>query len=141
MGLAEEKVIYESLRQGKVYYFPLEQNDDSHYFVLLNKNPQNDAKLYFLCGSSQIDKVRHRYRNRSPETLVVVKKEDYQELQKDTVFNCNSRFERTVNQLAFYLTLRQLQIVPDPFPSKYIEQIIRGVKISNMIEAYVIKLI
>ena len=42
MGLVEEELILDSLRQGRMYYFPLEANDISHYYILINKNPNQN---------------------------------------------------------------------------------------------------
>lgn len=138
MGLAEEKQVSDSLQQGRIYYFPLEANDISHYYILINKNPKADKELYFLCGRSQVDKIKRIYQSRSPETLVVIKAGEHKNFSVGTIFNCNNRFIRSVSQLAFSLELRQLKILY-PITDNYLKQIIRGVKISMTIESYVKK--
>jgi hypothetical protein len=127
----EESQIVAALKQGAVYYFPHPSNDDPHNFILLNRNPQREDSLHFVCTQTDIDGVRRRRRNCSPPTVVVVKKESYNELKWDSVVDCNSVISETIPHLVVFLKTGRLKIKQEISPL-VLSSIIAGVKMSRL---------
>jgi len=130
-----------SIKQGSVYYFRHEDfPDDLHYFVVLNKNPLDDDYLLLSVASSQIERKKEfiKQRNLPEATLVIVERSDYKHFSKDTVFNCNTvhtvsldaLIERVSEENRFFLDL---------LPSEIVENIIKGVINSPLIEGVIKK--
>ncbi|MFH1213419.1 MAG: hypothetical protein V1681_04980 [Candidatus Neomarinimicrobiota bacterium] len=114
INIPEVVRIKASIQTGSVYYFPDEHltSKDPHYFIVININPLTDSILLLLCVSSQIEKVKNRCRN-NPETSVMIFKNEYEPLQKDSIVNCNDIFQISIDQLIAKLQSGQLKIKPE----------------------------
>lgn len=101
-----------SIKAGSVYYFVEEalKSKEPHYFIVINRNPITDTVLLLVCASSQIQKVNRRRRGCPPETLVQVSTSQYSGFTKTSIIDCNTVFERSMNQLVEKLKDGNLRI-------------------------------
>lgn len=92
-----EQQIALALRPGAVFYFIEESFETGvpHFFILINHTPLEDPLLFLVCSSSQIDKVKERYKNSPDTTLVEIEKDEYDEFTEDSIINCNVVFKQT----------------------------------------------
>jgi hypothetical protein len=104
-----------SLRRGTVYYFQHRglHSDASHYFVVMNTDPQRDTVLLLAVASSQVDKIRERRRNLPPETLVEVAPSEYEGFIKPTLIDCNQVFELDRAELVSRYQAKSIRSHPD----------------------------
>ncbi len=89
MKIDPEKA-FEILKKGNVLSFVNEKfegrgRDISHIYVLLNTPVGGSLILVMVHASSKIDRIK----TEPPETLIYVGPNEYSELTKSTVFNCN----------------------------------------------------
>ena len=129
--------ILATIKTGSVYYFQDEElsSADSHYFVVLNKDPRTEEFLILVCASSQIEKRRHIIQKLGfpQETLVFVSPVHYKIFRKDTVIDCNRVFEKTSASLIEKLEQDKLRVCSEMMPESIIKSLIQGVLASNQI--------
>lgn len=129
--------ILATIKTGSVYYFQAEElaSSDSHYFVVLNKDPRTEEFLILVCASSQIEKRRHIAQKLGfpQETLVFVSPAHYKIFRKDTVIDCNRVFEKTSLFLIEKLEQGKLRVCREMMPETIIKNLIQGVLASNQI--------
>jgi hypothetical protein len=115
MDIPPEVAIKSTIRIGSVYYFTEEslQSDEPHYFIVINKNPHDDKIVFLVCAQSQIAKVKQRRKNLPPETLVEINPKQYPGFKKDSIIDCNSVWEKSVDQLADKLAREELKLKPE----------------------------
>lgn len=126
-----------SLQSGSVYYFEEERltSTEPHYFVVLNKNPHKEEFLVLVVASSQVEKRKRIARNLGfpEETLVVITPQEYSTFRVETVIDCNSVFEKSIQSLVDKLNSNQLKICTDPIPDDIVQKLIAGVLTSTQV--------
>lgn len=124
-----------SLRRGTVYYFQHRSltSEASHYFVVVNSDPQSDKVLLLAVASSQVDKIRERRKKVPPETLVEVQPEDYGSFTKPTVIDCNQVFELDRAELVARFKAKELRSHPD-LPVSILDHVRDGILASPRVD-------
>lgn len=129
--------ILAAIQTGSVYYFREEapSSAESHYFVVLNKDPRNEEVLVLVCASSQIDKRRRIIEKLGfpAETLICISPSEYPLFTKDTVIDCNRAFEKTCQSLIAKLELGKLKTCTELMPPEIVRKLIRGIRISTQV--------
>ena len=113
LDIPPEVQIRATIRPGSVYYFPEEsfQSPEPHYFIVLNTDPQLDSVILLVCASSQIDKVRRRYKRICPiETLIEVTPVQYPGFTVNSIIDCNYVLEKSIDQLVEKLEQEKLKL-------------------------------
>ncbi len=113
MKIPPEIQINATLYPGSVFYFVEEMltSDEPHYFVTLNRKPTSDVLLLMVCSTSKLDKVRLRNIHNNPDdTLIEVSPLQYSEFSKTSIFDCNSVFLKTTENLVSKLNEGKLKI-------------------------------
>ena len=127
--------IPEKIKTGSVYYFQEEglSSDEPHYFIVLNINPCTEEFLILVCASSQVNKRKRIARSlRFPnKTLVVVSTSEYPIFKKESVIDCNSIFEKTIQSLTEKLEKDQLKPCERLMPKEIVEKLISGILASD----------
>ena len=85
-----------------------------------------------VCSTSQVDKAIRRRRN-SPHTLVKISKTEYPAFTKDSIVDCNSVFENTVDGIVDLLQSRKLKHKPE-MPIKIVKKLCNAVLASPIVE-------
>lgn len=124
-----------TLRRGTVYYFQHRGllSESSHYFIVVNTDPQRDTVLLLAVASSQLDKIRERRRGLPDETLVLVDPADYAAFIKPTMIDCNQVFELDRAELVARYQTRDLRSHPD-LPSSILSQVCDGILASPRVD-------
>lgn len=106
IDISPEIQIKSTIRPGSVYYFPEETftSDEPHYFIVINREPLADEIILLVCASSKIESVKRRRRD-LPGTVVVIKKDEYPELARDSIVDCNAVITKRIE----YLVLKPRQ--------------------------------
>lgn len=119
---------------GSVYYFIEEstKTDKPHFFIIINKKPIDDIIL-LVCISSQVEKIKKNRSNISPDTLVELNKNDYQELTLFSIVDCNIIFKKTIDQIIELLKRNKLKIKPN-IDIKIVQKLRDAVYLSPLIE-------
>lgn len=135
MRIPPEIKIKSTIQPGSVYYFEEEtlNSPEPHYFIVININPQEDTVILLVCASSQIDKVLKRRRTCSVETLVKISPTQYADFKTDSIIDCNSVFERTVDQLVEKLLNNKLRLKTE-MSIEIVNKLRLGVLASPLIE-------
>ena len=63
-----------------------------------------------VCASSKIQKVKKRRKNLPITTLVEIKQDEYSDFTKDSIIDCNTVFDRTIDQLINKLSCGELKL-------------------------------
>ena len=89
--LTEGEELQAFLCPGAVFYFINENlnSDEPHYHFVLNYNPFDEPLLILVLASSQIQSVKARRAMHPIETLVEMDGNDYNELTKPSIVDCN----------------------------------------------------
>ncbi len=129
--------IWTTIKRGSVYYFKDEgfSSSDPHYFVVLNKNPKNNNILILVCATSQIEKRKAiAQKLKFPEeTLVEVSPLDFVFFKKNSLFDCNSVIEKSIESIIEKLSNNELQICPQDMPDDIVDTLVKGVLASNQV--------
>lgn len=137
MDIPPETIINATLKVGAVYYFPDARlnSPDSHFFIVLNNNPDKDELLLLVCSSSKVDKVKSRRlsRNISIKTLVEISTSEYTDFTIDSIVDCNVVFPFTKQNLIQLVIDSKLHIKLE-MPLKIITKLREGVLASPVIE-------
>jgi hypothetical protein len=88
------------LRAGSVFYFQSREltSAQSHFFVVVNRDPIGTKLLLLTIVTSQVEKVRLRNRTR-PETVVEISPAEYDEFKVLSAIDCNSVLEKPLSEL------------------------------------------
>lgn len=126
-----------TIKRGAVYYFKEDSftSQDPHYFVVLNHSPLSDVILVLACASSQVEKRKDitKRLNRPSESLVFVGPSEYAEFSKDTVFDCNSVIEKSIQSLINKMEKRELWLCGTEMPEEIVNRLIAGVLVSSQV--------
>lgn len=124
-----------SLRQGTVYYFQHREMTSAlpHFFIVINPNPCASKTIILNVISSQIDKVKLRRSTFPSNTLIEIFPNEYGELSKHSIIDCNTYKEISLNELINKLDTNQIQYRKD-LPKNIIDNIIVGMLASPLIE-------
>ena len=124
-----------TLRCGTVYYFQHRGllSESSHYFIVVNTDPQRDTVLLLAVASSQLDKIRERRKGLPDETLVLVDPSDYAAFTKPTMIDCNQVFELDRAELVARYQSRDLRSHPD-LPLPILSQVCDGILVSPRVD-------
>lgn len=85
-----------------------------------------------VCSTSQVDKAKRRRRN-SPHTLVKISKTEYPVFTKESVVDCNSVFEKTVDEIVDLLEAKRLKHKPE-MPIEIVKKLRNAVLASPIVE-------
>lgn len=109
IDIPPEVQIRATIRVGSVYKFVEEalQSDKPHYFIVLN-NPIIDKVVLLVYCSSKIKKIK-RWRKNLKGTLVEIKKDEYSDFTRDSIVDCNTIFEKTVENIIQKLEKNELK--------------------------------
>jgi len=142
IDIPPEIAIRATIRPGSVYYFTESSFSslEPHYFIVINIDPLQDRIIFLVCASSQIDKVKQRYRICPGETLIEISPSQYRDFRFDSVINCNEVIEKTVDQLVEKLIQKKLKLKTE-MDSALVKQLRQGVLCSPLIEQRIKKLL
>ena len=123
-----------SLRPGTVYYMRDNQlsSAEPHYFVVVNGNPIGDEILLLAVASSQIEKVKRRYKRESDSTLVEISPAEYTDFTKDTIIDCNHVFTKSLLDLCDQWQRKEITPKGD-IPSEILKKLQQGVIESRLV--------
>ena len=136
ISIPPDVFIKTSLKPGTVYYFPEESfsSKESHYFVVLNRNPLDEHIILLVCSQSHIEKVKQRRKTCPPETLVEISKTQYPSFTTNSIIDCNYVLEKTVAQLMDKYAQGKLQLILEPIKDEMVERLRKAVLLSPRIE-------
>jgi hypothetical protein len=130
-----------SVERGKVLLFSNPRFDDEnskHYHVTLNPNTQETEILYFLCASSQVEKVkkRARYRKQHKDTIVEIDPKDCDTFRLPTVLDCNQVYPFPKEVIVKGLD-RGLIEIKGTIPEEVVRKALQGIAKSTQVETEV----
>jgi len=107
--------IRSTLRPGAVFYFVEESHagDTPHFFVVVNRDPQNDPILLLVNPTSKVDRAKRRRGSFPPKTLVEVAPSKYPHFSLPSLFDCNSITRKTVDDVIQKLEDEKLKQCPN----------------------------
>lgn len=137
MQLPSDVIIKGSIKQGVIYYFLEDsfESNESHYFVVLNRNPSQDDFIYLVNATSQIEKafLRIKLQKLPVETLVTIDPTDCPIFTKKSVFDCNTRTKKHIQEL-IQLVDEKILILKGEMPPAHFAKIVEAIKKSPVIE-------
>ena len=146
MKIPAELRIKVDLRQGSIYYYSDDglTSTEPHYFIVLNESPKADRVLFLVCATSQVERCRKRaeHLQRPTSTLVLTGASECSCFSRDTVFDCNSVFERSIQQLVEKLETKQLRLhgaVPDLLRDRLVAGVLASPLVSREIKTLISK--
>lgn len=97
-----------TFKPGSVFYFytdSLVKTAEPHYFTIVALN--NKKVAFLVCATTQHEKrIRHAERTETPmSTLVFVNPDKQNGLTKESLFDCNSFHEHTIEDFEKFLTV------------------------------------
>lgn len=119
-----------TIKEGAIYYFIEEsftRSNDPHYFVILNKKPLEDEALILVNATTKIEERKQMQKNMPPETLIEVSPTECCELTRDSIFDCNSVTEKSLDSLIAKLEENKLGICREIMPTEILEKLRNGV--------------
>jgi hypothetical protein len=124
-----------TLRGGSVYYLQHRclSSAEPHFFVVLNLDPLGDNFLILAVASSNVENVRHRYKDLPPETLVEISPADYPDFRLPSIVDCNHWFPVTKQELLHKLKTG-LASEKAPISSALLARLRQGMLASPLIE-------
>lgn len=141
MDIPAHICILATIQTGSVYYFEEEQlrSTESHYFILLNKDPCREEFLILVVASSQVAKRKQTIQKLGfpQETLVFVSPSEYPLFVKDTVIDCNRAFEKSSQSLIEKLEEGKLKVCKEIMPENVVGKLRQGVLVSPQISGRV----
>ena len=128
-------IIKASIKLGSVYYFLDERlkSLQKHYMVVLNKNPNTDEVILFVCGQSKIQNIKSFRSNCPPATLVIITPKQYSRFSVDTIFDCNNVFPQSIDNIVYKYEKKELFVEPE-INARLVELLRQGVMASRLIE-------
>ncbi|OXU14699.1 hypothetical protein [Sedimentisphaera salicampi] len=73
-----------------------EENEKFRFYFIVNLDPQNQDRLLMLTATSRIESVRNKF---PEEVLVLIKKSDFPNLERDSLINCEMARVKLKKQL------------------------------------------
>ncbi|HDY72670.1 MAG TPA: hypothetical protein ENH90_00695 [bacterium] len=133
--------ILTTIKRGSVYYFQHDFGDgkdgskERHYFVVLNKNPKDNTFLVLACATSKVDKTKRIVSTLGfpKNTIVEVSPSEYPIFSKNTIFDCNSVIEETIESIIEKRKNGKLRMCHQNMPDDIIQCLIRGVLLSTQV--------
>jgi len=106
------------------------------YFIILNKNPEDDETLLTVTATTQIDSVYDKAikSNCSDNTLVEITNDDYDELPRNSIVDCNSITSLPKQTIIDGVLNQSIEVIIRP-NDHIIQQLLAGVANSPTIEA------
>jgi hypothetical protein len=125
-----------TLARGRVYYI-----EDGlgiagrHFYILLNRDPRNDAELVLVMATSNIAGTRRfaRLRNISMTTVPEVPMGRFSAFTEPTCFKCNNAESRSRQYLVTLLRSGKLRVRPEEMPADIVDMIAMGVLDSPLV--------
>ncbi|HBM15409.1 MAG TPA: hypothetical protein DD381_03555 [Lentisphaeria bacterium] len=104
----------------------------SHFFIVISPSPLKGKTILLSVITSQVEKVE-KFRSDMPnETLVKISVDEYDELSKISIVDCNKYFVISLTDLLDKISSNQIEYKKD-LPQKHLELIIKGILASPMI--------
>jgi len=131
-----------TIKPGSVYYFVEEsfrKTKEPHFFVVINHDPIENNIILLVYSSSMIENVKKRRRD-CPDTLVEVKKEQYEDFTKDSIFDCNEVLDKTMGKLVNKLENNKLKFKSE-IDLSIVEKLREAVCKSEIVEDWIIELL
>lgn len=126
-----------TIKRGAVYYFKEDSfaSQEPHFFVVLNQFPLTDTILVLACATSKVEKRKSIAEKLGfpQETLVFVGPSEYKEFSEQTVFDCNSIIEKSIQSLTDKLDAKELFLYKTEMPEEIVERLIVGVLMSPQV--------
>lgn len=147
MHIPPEVQVHATLQTGSVYYFaedsPKFTSTEPHYFVVVNQDPRTEEFLILVCASSQVTKTQDRIQNLGypEETLVLLTPDDYELFTKDTVINCNTVFQKSIQEIIEKGNQGNLRVCRALMPPAIVAQLQQGIQASPRIERKIKKML
>jgi len=106
------------LRAGSVYYFQAREltSAESHFFVVVNRDPLGTRLLLLTIVTSKVEKVRLRNRQR-PDTVVEISPAEYRDLKMPSAIDCNVVIEKPLTDLVGLVRRREVRYHRDMPPA------------------------
>lgn len=101
-----------TIKEGTIYYFKEETfvSEEPHFFVILNRNPLTDEVLILVNATTQIQKRELARRGLPSQTLVRICPTECPVLREESLFDCNSITEKSLDSLVEKLSNDDLKI-------------------------------
>ena len=102
------------LRPGSVYYFQAREvkSPESHFFVVVNREPITTKLLLLTIVTSKVDKVKLRNRERL-HTIVEISPKEYDEFKMLSAVDCNVVLEKPLSELAGLVKRKEVRYHKD----------------------------
>ncbi len=109
-----QRHIKETIQPGSVYYYHKSSINSSkqHNFIVLNVDPSKDSVIVLVCSQSNIQNVKKIRNNCPPQTLIEITPNQYSGFTKNSIIDCNSVFEGSIEKIADILAEGKLQTKP-----------------------------
>ncbi len=144
MDVPAEIQIKATIKSGCVYYFVEESftGTKPHYFVVLNNKPLEDGVVILVCAVTLDISVIERAQRlgQAKETLIDVTPQDCALFAHPTLFNCNSVFVRSIDDLVTKLKDHKLRM-HNPVDVDLLRKLREGVLASKEVTKKVKKLL
>lgn len=137
INIPPEIRIKNTIKAGSVYYFKKTSftSNKPHYFIVINNNPLTDRALLLVCISSQIETTQQR-RRFAKDTLVMIKKNEYEALAVDSIVDCNMVFgDYTIDRVISKFKRNELEIKPN-ISEHIVDKLREAAEYSPMVEGW-----
>jgi hypothetical protein len=122
-----------SIKLGSVYYFSHENfPEQPHYFIVIGINPLSKEIILLVNASSKVAKVKAMRKDCPPNTLVVVRPQEYSGFNRVSIVDCNQVWEHRIEQLVQKLSNKSLQMKPE-MDVRLVRKLRQGVLASQLI--------
>jgi hypothetical protein len=124
---ASGKLITSTIHSGSVYHCLTKnvgyETEANHFFIVINKNPLTDAKIYLCWFSTKVKEIKAlRCGNIFRGTLIEVSPSDYSELSQPSIIDCNKVEERSLEEIIKTHKVGNLDIKKD-LPEVFLDKI------------------
>lgn len=135
MQIPPEVHIRATIKEGAIYYFIEDSfgSKEPHFFVVLNRNPLTDEILILVNATTKIDKRREARKRLPPETLVEISSVDCSVLRENSLIDCNSITEKTVDTLIEKLGKSELRVCFEMLKPELLQRLREGVLASPIV--------
>ena len=132
------------IEQGCVYNFAPDKATANHYFIVLNKNPKNDADIYLASFTSKKENVLRfiELHKLDRKTFVEVERGDCTFLSRpdETCINCNKYRRYDIQKMIDLIDASNGNCNYPKVSNKLLERVLYGVKSSRLVAEDVKKL-
>lgn len=135
MQIPPEVHIRATIKEGAIYYFIEDSfgSKEPHFFVVLNRNPLTDEILILVNATTKIEKRREARKRLPPETLVEISSVDCSVLRENSLIDCNSITEKTVDTLIEKLGKSELRVCFEMLKPELLQRLREGVLASPIV--------